>query len=90
MDRRALARRISEASLLEGDFLLRSGRRATSYFDKYLFEAQPVVLRAVAEHAAALVPDGVEVLAGLELGGVPIAVALSLHHGAVCDRPRLR
>ncbi|OLT09795.1 orotate phosphoribosyltransferase [Pseudonocardia sp. CNS-139] len=81
MDRRGLAAAVHRASHLTGAFRLRSGRTATEYFDKYRFEADPAILRPVAEHAAALVPAGTEVLAGLELGGVPIATALGLVTG---------
>lgn len=77
MDRDELARRLYAASHLSGRFTLRSGRTATEYFDKYRFESDPSLLWPLAEALAALVPDGVEVLAGLELGGVPLAVALS-------------
>jgi orotate phosphoribosyltransferase len=45
--------------------VLRSGRAAEEYFDKYQFEADPVLLDALAERMAALVPSGTEVLAGL-------------------------
>src|SRR6202034_2775200 len=41
----------------------------------------PELLRAVAEHSAPLVPEGTEILAGLELGGVPVATAMSLACG---------
>ena len=53
----------------------------TEYFDKYRFESDPLLLREIVRHVAALVPVGTEVLAGLELGGVPIAVALSMETG---------
>ncbi|HMK97538.1 MAG TPA: orotate phosphoribosyltransferase [Acidimicrobiales bacterium] len=76
-----LAHRVQAACYLEGDFLLRSGQRASFYFDKYLFEADPELLTAVAEQMASLVPAGTQVLAGLELGGVPLATALSLRTG---------
>ena len=76
-----LAKRVGEACRLTGVFTLRSGQTATTYFDKYLFEADPTLLRAVAERMVDLVPDSTEVLAGLELGGVPIATALSLATG---------
>ena len=69
---------ICSVSHLQGDFLLQSGRRASQYFDKYQFESDPDLLRSVAKGLAPLVPDDIEVLAGLELGGVPIATALSL------------
>ena len=72
-----LARVIYQMSHLEGQFRLRSGGRATEYFDKYLFESDPVVLRAVTDALVPLIPPGVEVVAGLELGGVPIATLLS-------------
>ena len=78
---RDLATQIGELCRLEGEFRLRSGTTATTYFDKYLFEADPAVLRAVADQLALLVPDDVEVLAGLELGGVPVVTALSLATG---------
>jgi len=76
-----LARRIGEACRLTGTFTLRSGQVSTTYFDKYLFEADPLLLAAVAQAATALIPLGTEVLAGLELGGVPVATALSLATG---------
>jgi orotate phosphoribosyltransferase len=50
---------------------------STEYFDKYLFEGDPTLIRAIAEAMARLVPDGTEALAGLELGGVPLATMLS-------------
>lgn len=62
---------------LTGTFTLRSGQVSNEYFDKYLFEADPALLRAIAEAMAALVPPETEVLAGLELGGVPIVTMLS-------------
>lgn len=76
-----LATEIARLCRIEGAFTLRSGAVASTYFDKYLFEAQPAVLREVAERLVPLVPQGTEVLAGLELGGVPIATALSLATG---------
>src|SRR5215218_2250101 len=76
-----LARRVGQACRLTGTFTLRSGQVSTTYFDKYLFEADPVLLAAVARAATALVPPETEVLAGLELGGVPVATALSLATG---------
>jgi orotate phosphoribosyltransferase len=76
-----LARRVGQACRLTGSFTLRSGQVSTTYFDKYLFEADPLLLGAVAQAATALIPADTEVLAGLELGGVPVATALSLATG---------
>lgn len=76
-----LAAAVHAAAHRTGSFLLRSGRTATEYFDKYRFESDPALLAAIAERAAGLVPPETEVLAGLELGGVPVATALSLRTG---------
>jgi orotate phosphoribosyltransferase len=77
MDRGGLAREIYERTHLTGEFVLRSGAVSTEYFDKYLFESDPVLLRAVAEALVPLVPAGTDALAGLELGGIPLATMLS-------------
>lgn len=77
MTRDELAERIHDRSLITGEFKLRSGAMATEYFDKYLFESDPVLLKAIAEALAEIVPDGIDALAGLELGGVPLATMLS-------------
>ena len=76
-----LAQRVNSIARLTGTFTLRSGQIATEYFDKYRFEADPVLLADIAEALVPLLPTGTEVLAGLELGGVPIATALSLQTG---------
>jgi orotate phosphoribosyltransferase len=81
VDRSELAAAIYATSHLVGAFQLRSGRTASEYFDKYRFESDPILLRAIAEQAAAQIPPGTEVLAGLELGGVPVATALALETG---------
>jgi orotate phosphoribosyltransferase len=77
MDRVELGRRIYDTAHLTGRFVLRSGGTSDEYFDKYLLEADPVLLRAIAEAMAQLVPPAVDALAGLELGGVPLATELS-------------
>ena len=77
MDRASLAAAIYDRTHLTGEFVLRSGVTSNEYFDKYLFEADPVLLRTICEHLVPLVPEGTEALAGLELGGVPIATVLS-------------
>lgn len=81
MERHDLAAAMYRAAHLTGTFQLRSGRTATEYFDKYQFESDPTLLRAVAELAAPRVPTGTDVLAGLELGGVPVATAVGLITG---------
>ena|SRR3989475_3011542 len=81
MGRTELALAIAKASKLRGEFRLRSGAVTTEYFDKYRFEADPVLLRAIADSLVTLVPSATDALAGLELGGVPLAIALSLRTG---------
>ena len=81
MTDRELLRAIREHAYLEGDFVLRSGRRSRYYLDKYRFETQPVLLEAIAGRIAARAsdaePDAVR-LAGPELGAVALAAAASL------------
>jgi orotate phosphoribosyltransferase len=79
-----LAAALREHAYLEGDFVLRSGRRSRYYLDKYRFETRPdllrplgeLIARAVAEHAPAAVR-----IAGPELGAVTLAAAASLAGG---------
>jgi orotate phosphoribosyltransferase len=79
--RTALARRIYETAHITGDFTLRSGAKSHEYFDKYLFEADPGLLKAIAEALVPLVPSGIDALAGLEMGGIPLATMLSQFTG---------
>jgi len=72
---------VNAVSRLEGEFKLRSGQISHVYFDKYRFEARPELLKRVAAAMVSLLPEGTEILAGLELGGVPIATAMSLQSG---------
>lgn len=81
MSESSLARRVNRIARLTGSFTLRSGRIASEYFDKYRFEADPELLYEIAGEMIPLIPPGTQVLAGLELGGVPIATALSLRTG---------
>ncbi|MFI2294221.1 orotate phosphoribosyltransferase [Isoptericola sp. NPDC019571] len=80
-----LARDVDRACRCSGTFRLRSGQTASEYFDKYLFETDPVLLARVAARMAPLVPDGTDLLGGLELGGVPLVTVLS----ALTGRPAL-
>jgi orotate phosphoribosyltransferase len=76
-DRDTLAHQIYAAAHLTGTFTLRSGVVSNEYFDKYMFEAEPELLRAIANACVPLVPRGIDALAGLELGGVPLAAVMS-------------
>jgi orotate phosphoribosyltransferase len=73
----ALASRIRERSHLTGEFRLRSGQVSGEYFDKYRFESDPALLREVAGELMALLPGDAEAVAGLELGGIPLATMVS-------------
>jgi orotate phosphoribosyltransferase len=84
MNRAELARGLREAAYLEGDFVLRSGRRSKYYLDKYRFETQPQLLRALGSALAAAVRErepAADRLAGPELGAVALAAAASLESG---------
>jgi orotate phosphoribosyltransferase len=84
MTREELGQRIYDLSYLTGNFTLRSGVYSNEYFDKYRFESQPDVLQAVAKKFAQLLPDNIDALAGLELGGIPLVTALSIETGLPC------
>ena len=81
MNRTDLAKRIRETAYLEGEFTLRSGRKSNYYLDKYLFETQPDILKALGEMFAAYVQSSTTLIAGAELGGVSLAAATSMASG---------
>ena len=76
--------KLREHALLEGDFVLRSGRRSSYYLDKYRFETRPELLGPLGERLAAAAsehePDAVR-LAGPALGAVALAASASLASG---------
>ena len=81
MTKDQLQSEILNVAKLTGEFKLRSGQTSSVYFDKYQFESRPKLLSAIATHLKDMIPSDTEVLAGLELGGVPVATALSLLTG---------
>ena len=76
-----LGQLLVEHALLEGDFLLRSGRRSPYYLDKYRFETQPELLRQLgvrlAQAAKEVEPEVVR-LAGPALGAVALAASAAM------------
>jgi orotate phosphoribosyltransferase len=78
MTKQELAKKVKEASYLEGDFVLRSGKRSKYYLDKYLFETKPEILKALGEEFAKHVGSDVTLIAGAELGGVALAAATAM------------
>jgi orotate phosphoribosyltransferase len=76
-----LGRLLVDRALLEGDFVLRSGRRSSWYLDKYRFETEPELLRIlgrrIAEAVTACEPDAIR-LAGPALGAVALAASASM------------
>lgn len=79
-----IAKEIYKHAHLEGKFLLRSGQYSDEYFDKYLFEANPDLLRKIAKGMCEQIPKDTEVLAGLEMGGIPLVTAIGLDSGIQC------
>jgi orotate phosphoribosyltransferase len=84
MSRDALGAALRDAAYLEGDFVLRSGRRSRYYLDKYRFGTRPDLLAPLGEAIAAEVaehePEAAR-LAAPELGAVSLAAAASLESG---------
>ena len=78
MNRDQLAGMIKQSAYLEGDFTLRSGKKSRYYLDKYRFETQPAILRALGERFAGFITPHTTKIAGAELGGVALAAAASL------------
>src|SRR3712207_5819880 len=81
MTKDQLARRIAEVALLHGEFTLRSGRKSNYYLDKYRFETDPGVLRALGKMLAERVGTNVDRLAGPELGAVALAASAAMELG---------
>jgi len=82
MDKKALANQIYNISHITGTFKLRSGQISNEYFDKYLFEARPELLTDIADKMAKLIPPGTEIIAGLEMGGIPVAAITKMPEAA--------
>ena len=87
MDKGVLGKALLEVAYLEGDFVLRSGKRSKYYLDKYLFETEPRVLRGIVEELAGMAREQLAAgaaydrLAAPELGGVVLGAGLSLELG---------
>ncbi len=73
----SLISRIEVTACQQGVFHLQTGQVIEEYFDEYFLAADPTLLRDVAAEMARYVPPGTEMLVGMELGGIPLAVALS-------------
>jgi orotate phosphoribosyltransferase len=80
-ERQDLARQLVKASYLKGDFVLRSGKRSNRYFDKFLFETDPALLKLLGRHLAELVPKDTQRVAAPELGAVLLGGAVSMEMG---------
>ena len=78
MNRTELAKSIFDTAYLTGEFLLRSGKISNEYFDKYQFESKPELLEEIAINLATMIDIDFDYLAPLEMGGIPIATALSM------------
>jgi orotate phosphoribosyltransferase len=79
--RKELIKRVKETAYLEGDFVLRSGKRSKYYLDKYLFETCPDILKALGKEFARHMTEDVTLIAGAELGGVALAAATAMQTG---------
>ena len=84
MNREQLAKRISETAVLHGEFTLRSGRASTWYIDKYLFTTQPDILASLGALFAEKIPQETTLLAGAELGGIPLVTTAAMATNLPC------
>lgn len=78
MTKNELGSEIYRVSHITGEFLLRSGQTSNEYFDKYKFESLPNLLIPIVREMKTLLPETLDVLGGLEMGGIPLATALSI------------
>ena len=77
-----LRQKLIECKALKfGDFTLTSGKKSSYYVNMKLASTNPEILRLISVEFAKLIPDGTDIIAGMELGAVPLAVALSLESG---------
>ena len=78
MTKKELAKQIFQVAHLTGKFKLRSGIISEEYFDKYQFESIPELLNEICKYFVEMINFDFDLLAGLEVGGIPIATTLSL------------
>ncbi len=81
MTKKELIKRIKDTAYLEGDFILRSGKKSKYYLDKYLFETCPDILKTLGQEFAKHAQDNVTLIAGAELGGVALAASTAMETG---------
>jgi orotate phosphoribosyltransferase len=84
MNQHELATRIAKTAVLHGDFTLRSGRKSTWYIDKYLFTTKPDILADLGNLFATKIPEGTTLLAGAELGGIPLVTTAAMSSNLPC------
>lgn len=81
MESLELGRQIVNVARKSGTFLLTSGTISDVYWNKYKFESDPVILKKIAICLTQKIPPDTQVLAGMELGGIPLVTAVSLESG---------
>ena len=84
MNKETLAKRIAQTAVLHGEFTLRSGRSSSWYIDKYLFSTQPDILASLGEMFTQYIPKTTTLLAGAELGGIPLVTTASMASNLPC------
>lgn len=73
-----LAERLIAASELHGDFVLSSGKRSSTYFDKFKFLTEPGLLKETAAAVAVLLPGGITHLAAPEGAATLLVAAVAM------------
>lgn len=79
MERDYLIEQIKKFAVKRGNFTLASGKKSGYYLDLKLAYTNPDVMKSIISIMKEMMPEGrVNRIAGMELGAVPLAVALSL------------
>jgi len=88
MDNSEIIRALKECEAVQfGDFTLASGQKSSFYIDIKKASTDPKTLKIIADYVARLIPAAANtgpektIVGGVELGGVPIATAVSLSTG---------
>ncbi len=80
--RKELEKQIKEQAVTRGEFILASGKKSSYYVDLKKAYTDPEVMAMIIEGISGIMEDeNIDRIAGIEMGGVPIATALSLKTG---------
>jgi len=80
--KKELEKQIKDQAVTRGEFILASGKKSSYYVDLKKAYTDPEVMAMIVEGMMEVLKDeNIDRIAGIEMGGVPIAAALSLKTG---------